>query len=220
MKKFVTILLIFIAAFSAYLAWSYFSVSGPDTASAPSAKSGNNKLSQNSGNLNSLQADILNAGEKQIDAAKSLAAQIPAVINNSLNSLLDQTKNAIKDKIDPLLQTTSSPAIQPPPQPVSISTGTAASGAPQGSPAEPSVCFVVSKGASVDYGIEQPFSGSQGTSYKIDWGDGEAANGTFPSGTQTIFVSHSYSQQGTFLVVFTLTSSSTVLTASRSVCVK
>jgi len=219
MKKFGLILFIFIAAFSAYLVWSYFAVSGPGAASVPAAKSGNHKLSQNGNNLSNLQENILSSGEKQIKAAKSFVAQIPNTADNVFNGIVDQTKNIIREKLNPILETTSSPAFQPAPPPVSISTGTA-SGSSQNSSAEPSVCFVVSKGASVDYGIEQPFSGARDTSYKIDWGDGEAANGTFPSGTQTIFVSHSYYRQGTFSVVFTLTSSSTTLTASRSVCVK
>ncbi|HUX35913.1 MAG TPA: PKD domain-containing protein [Candidatus Paceibacterota bacterium] len=218
MKKFGFILLVLLLAVSAYLAWSYFAISDTGKTASQISLTGNGAILSGS-DVKNLQDEIITSGKSGIETVKSLAAQIPEAANGAIGNIINQAKNAIKEKIDPLLQTTSSPALQTGIQSVPVSTGTA-SGSPQSQSSEPSVCFAVSEGTSVSYGIEQPFSGTSETSYKIDWGDGETASGIFQSGEQNIFVSHSYAQQGNFSVIFTLTNSSTVLTASRSVCVK
>jgi len=219
MKKLGFIILLVIVSFSAYLVWSYFASSTSDTLVVPIGQTGNQKLSAASKNLKSLQNDFLNSVKKQIDTAKSFVEQIPQATTDVFNNLIDNTKNTVRENLNTILETTSSPAASPANAPaagnLAISGGTS-----QNLPAEPNVCFVVSKGESVDYGIDQPFPGMEGTSYKVDWGDGQTVKGLFHSGDKNVVVSHSYAQQGTYSIIFRLTSSSTVLTASRSVCVK
>ena len=213
MKKFGVILSIFAAAGLSYFAWGYFNNSTSDTVIAPSGK---NKIVATGKNL---QGNILDSGKKQLESAKSFAENISGQAGNAFNGLIDGAKNTLKEQLDSILETTSSPSSSLALAPVAVKPSIV-SGTAQNSSAEALVCFVVSKGESIEYGIDQPFAGAAATSYKIDWGDGQGANGVFHAGDQNVVVSHSYSQSGTFPVVFQLTSSSTTLTASRSVCVK
>ena len=215
MKKFGIIFFILIALFFAYLAWSYFAFPSPDTAAVRAGKALNNSGKS----INGFQEDILSSGKKQIEAAKSFVAQIPEAAANAINDIVDQTKDTIREKLNPLLETTSSPAYQPVPLPISGNFG-ASSGTAQNLSTEPNVCSVISRGTAIGYGIDNPFLAGQETKYKIAWGDGEAVNGTFQSGEQNVVVSHSYAQQGTYSITFQVMSSSTTLTVSRSVCVK
>ncbi len=212
MKKFRIILLLLVASFLAYLVWSYFAFTASDT----TAK----KAITNSGkNIKSIQEKFLSSGKEQIEAVKSFVAQIPEDANNAFNDVIDQTKNTIREKLNPFLETTSSLATLPISPHVS-QNAVINGGVSQNSSKEPSVCFVVSKGEAVDYGIDQPFPGMEETSYKITWGDGKIINGLFHNGDKNVVVSHLYVQPGTYSIVFQLANSSTTLTASRSVCVK
>ncbi len=219
MKKLGLIILLVVVSFFLYLVWSYFASSTSDTLVVPTVQVGNNKLSTAGEDIKSLQSDFINSVKNRIGETKLFVEQIPQAANQVFNDLVDKTKDMAKEKLNTILETTSSTALPSVPPPASgnpvISGGTS-----QNSPTEPNVCFVVSKGTSVDYGIDQPFPGMQGTSYKIAWGDGETVNGLFHSGDKNIVVSHSYARQGTYSIIFQLTSSSTTLTASRSVCVK
>lgn len=215
MKKFGVILLISAAAGLSYFAWGYFNNSASYTVIAPSGK---NKIAATGKNL---QGNILDSGKKQLESAKSFVENISGQAGNAFSGLIDGTKNTLKEQLDNILETTSSPssssslALAPIPAKPSIVSGPA-----QNSSAEALVCFVVSKGESIEYSIGQPFAGATAASYKIDWGDGQGINGVFHAGDQNVVVSHSYSQPGTFPAAFQLTSGSTTLTASRSVCVK
>lgn len=215
MKKLGFIILLVVVSFSAYLVWSYFASSVSDTFVVPANQERNNKSSPAGKDIKGLQSDFINSVKEKIDAAKTFVEQIPQAANNAFNDLVTQTKDTAKEKLITILDATSSPASAP----VSINPGTGA-GASQNPPAEPNVCFVVSKGTLVGYGIDQPFPGMEETSYKIDWGDGKTISGLFHSGDKNIVVSHSYAELGTYSIVFRLTDGSTTLTASRSVCVK
>ncbi|MDO8664244.1 MAG: hypothetical protein Q7K44_01685 [Candidatus Liptonbacteria bacterium] len=215
MKKLGLILLLVVVSFFLYLVWSYFASSTSDTLVVPAGQAGNSKSSPVDKDIKSLQSDFINSVKKNIDTAKSFVEQIPEAANNVFNDLVAQTKDTAREKLITILETTSSPASAP----ISANPGISG-GISQNSPTEPNVCFIVSKGTLVGYGIDQPFPGMEETSYKIAWGDGETINGLFHSGDKNIIVSHSYARQGTYSIIFQLTSSSTTLTASRSVCVK
>ncbi len=215
MRKLGLILLLIVVLFFLYLVWSYFASSTSDTLVVPAGQAGTNKISQGGKDVKNLQADILSSAIKKIDSVKSFVEQIPEAATNAFNDLIDKTKDTAREKLITILEATSSPVSQP--LPGSPVTG---GDTPQNSSTEPHVCFVVSKGELVGYGIDQPFPGMEGTSYKITWGDGEAVNGAFHSGDKNVVVSHSYAEQGTYSIVFQLISGATTLTASRSVCVK
>ncbi len=215
MKKFVIIILLIAAAFIGYLAWSYFASSTSNTLIVPSGQIGSQKTSSTGSNLKNLQDNFLNSVKNNINTAKTFIEQIPQDVANTFNDLIDNTKNTAKNNLDAILQTTSSPASAP------ISGSPVPSGsASQNLSAQPHVCSIVPKGTLAGYGIDQPFTGAQVASYKVDWGDGESANGLFGNGEQSIVVSHSYSQLGTYSVTFQVISSSTSFITSRSVCVK
>lgn len=217
MKKLGIMFLAIIAVLAVYLSWSYFSVSGQNNANS-SAKHSAAGISVAGKKPDNFQASIADYGEKGINAAKYFAVQISGAAGNALNGIIDNTKNTIKKNLDNILETTSSPATDPS-LPVVLRSGTAA-GSPQSSSSEPEVCFAVSKGDVVGYGISQPFSGLIDVLYGVDWGDGKADSGVFQNGAQNVFVSHSYAQQGNYSVIFAVKSSSTALTVSRSVCVR
>ncbi len=211
MKKFGYFLLISAVLASLYFGWNYMVGTNPDA-----VISGKNKVPAAGKNL---QGNILDSGKKQIESAKSFVENISGQAGDALGGLVDNTKRTLKKQLDSILETTSSPSSTlnypfVPAKPFVVS-GTA-----QNSSADPLVCYVVSKGESIEYGMDQPFNGASGISYKVDWGDGQNASGIFRAGDQNIVVSHSYAQQGTYPVVFKLISTSTTLTASRSVCVK
>ncbi len=219
MKKFGLILLLVVASFSAYLVWSYFASSTSNKLIVPAGQAGNNKSSPADKDIKSLQNDFLSSVKKNIDTAKSFVEQIPQAANQVFNDLVNETKDTVREKLNIILETTSSPAFPPSSAPISVNPGISG-GISQNSPKEPNVCFIVSKGTLVGYGIGQPFPGMEETSYKIDWGDGKTVNGLLHNGDKNVVVSHSYAELGTYSIVFQLTSSSTTLTASRSVCVK
>lgn len=223
MKKLGLILLLTVVSFSAYLVWSYFASSTSDTLVVPPGKTGIQKSSSTSSNLKNLQTDFLSSVKKQIDAAKTFVEQLPQDATDAFNNLIDNTKNTAREKLNTILETTSSPINSSSSAPISrniaINNGTGGV-ATQNSSIEPSVCFVVSKGESISYGIDQPFPGMEGASYKIEWGDGKTINGLFHTGDKNVVVSHSYAELGTYSIVFQLMNGSTTLAASRSVCVK
>ncbi len=213
MRKFGIFLLILAAAALLYFGWNYMAATNPDT-----VISGSNKISVAGKNL---QGSILDSGKKQIESAKSFVENIPEQAGDVLGGLVDSAKKTLKNQLDSILETTSSPSSTLTlDYPLVTAKPSAVSGTAQISSSEPSVCFVVSKGESIEYGIEQPSGNASGTAYKVDWGDGQNASGAFNAGDRNIVVSHSYSQQGTYSVVFKLTGGSATLTASRSVCVK
>ena len=215
MKKLGLILLLVVVSFFLYLVWSYFASSTSDTLVVPANQAGNDKPSTTGKDIKSLQSDFINSVKEKIGAAKSFVEQIPQAANDAFNDLVAQTKDTAKEKLIDILETTSSPVSAP----ISANQGTG-SGTSQNPATEPNVCFVVSRGTLVGYGIDQPFPDMEETSYKIDWGDGKTINGLFHSGDKNIVVSHSYTELGTYSIVFQLTNGSTTLTASRSVCVK
>lgn len=223
MKKLGLILLLCIAAFLGYLVWSYFAGSASNTLIVLPGQPGNQKPSSANDNTKSTQTDFLSYVKKQIDAAKKFVWEIPQDAANTFNNLIDNTKNTAKENLINILGPTSSTASSP-----GVSQSVAgnqqaanAGGSPgQNLSAEPHVCSIVSRGSLIGYGIDQPFINSQEVSYDIAWGDGQNAKGIFKNGDQSVTVSHSYSQTGTYSVTFQVISSSTSFTTSRSVCVK
>ncbi|MBI4086057.1 MAG: PKD domain-containing protein [Candidatus Liptonbacteria bacterium] len=207
-------LLLFIGLLFSYLIWNYVTGQTSNTKIVPPYQKENSK------------EIFFDSGKKKIDEAKSFIEQIPEAAGRVLGDLIDRTKDIAGEKISAILGTPTLPKAGAPAVNVGPTSSPASPNAANGnnpvqnSSAEFQVCSVVSKGTLVDYSIDQPFPNAEETSYKIIWGDKETVGGLFRSGDRRIAVSHTYQQQGTYSITFQLTNGSTILTVSRSICVK